>query len=311
MAARSTIVIRFKKAFNNSFFFRSACSAVLGFVIFFLYITIHSVFVEKKLARENERMTTRMHMVIDSLNFYNQYLDAVATRDNRHYRFATNLDSIPHQLRDVGFGGANPYASLNGYDHCELIGEVLTKLTRLDKKCGIQKRSYREISRTLSTKNERSRQLPVLPPVHTKDITRYCSDYGYRISPITGKMQFHKGIDLTCQRGKNVYASGAGTVSFAGSINCGYGKYIVIEHGASGFKTVYAHLSAISVTAGDTIQRGIKIGNIGNTGSSTAPHLHYEIHVDRRHVNPDDFLIPLSVAEYDALLQTVDGNDLL
>ncbi|MEA3448855.1 MAG: hypothetical protein U9Q98_10505 [Bacteroidota bacterium] len=88
----------------------------------------------EKLTHENMRMTNRIKMVEDSLEFYDQYLDVVAIRDNKYYRNAASLDSIPQKIRNAGFGGVNPHASLSAYKQSDIIKTVLTKLTKLDKK---------------------------------------------------------------------------------------------------------------------------------------------------------------------------------
>lgn len=112
------------------------------------------------------------------------------------------------------------------------------------------------------------------------------STYGWRKDPITGERKFHKGRDIPAPMGSPVGASLSGKVEFAGDRNDGYGNQIIVDHG-NGRKTRYAHLSAISVKQGATVQRGGIIGKVGSTGRSTGPHLHWEMIVDGRAVDPE------------------------
>lgn len=110
------------------------------------------------------------------------------------------------------------------------------------------------------------------------------SPFGPRLSPWTGQPEFHAGIDLAAKAGTPVKAAGAGVVRFAGTAD-GYGRHVVIEHGA-GLESRYGHLQKIGVAHGQRVERGQLIGLTGNTGRSTAPHLHYEVLVDGRPVDP-------------------------
>lgn len=111
------------------------------------------------------------------------------------------------------------------------------------------------------------------------------SRFGYRTSPISGEWKFHSGIDLASPLGSDVFACKAGTVTVAASKNAVYGNYIILQH-AGGMTSVYAHLSKISVKVGDAVLAGRKIGEVGSTGMSTGPHLHFEVHVNGNPTDP-------------------------
>ncbi len=117
---------------------------------------------------------------------------------------------------------------------------------------------------------------------------RVTSEFGPRRSPITGRREFHYGIDIAAPRGTYIYAAANGVVSVS-TYRRGLGNVIVVEHGY-GYSTLYAHLSGFAVSAGDTVHKGQLIGYMGSTGSSTGPHLHYEVHVNGVAVNPRDYL---------------------
>ena len=126
-----------------------------------------------------------------------------------------------------------------------------------------------------------SRRLLLKTPLN---FTRISSNFGNRKHPISGGWKQHKGIDLAASTGTPVESVGSGTVSIAGW-NGGYGKFVKIKH-TSGYVTAYAHLSKINVTKGQQVEQGELIGAVGTTGSSTGPHLHYEMYFNDQLVHP-------------------------
>jgi murein DD-endopeptidase MepM/ murein hydrolase activator NlpD len=108
--------------------------------------------------------------------------------------------------------------------------------------------------------------------------------YGRRRDPFTGRRAFHRGLDISARRGTSVLAPADGIVVFAGR-NGGLGKIVRVSHGF-GYTTLYGHLDKISVSVGDELRRGEEVGLLGNSGRSTGPHLHYEVHMDGRAVDP-------------------------
>jgi murein DD-endopeptidase MepM/ murein hydrolase activator NlpD len=122
--------------------------------------------------------------------------------------------------------------------------------------------------------------LPVRAPIS--------SSFGGRQSPHTGLPQFHTGVDFAAERGSPVVATAYGTVHQVGYLG-GYGLSVVIDHG-NGWQTLYAHLSRVSVPVGAVVRRGEKVGLVGDSGNSTGPHLHYEVRVDSKAMNPMRFV---------------------
>lgn len=130
------------------------------------------------------------------------------------------------------------------------------------------------------------RTLPIMLPQYRTKLT---SHYGRRSKhPVNGKKAFHCGSDFLGPKGTPIYSSADGVISMVGRIK-GYGNIIEIKHGGK-FKTRYAHLRIIHVKEGEKVIRGQKIGTQGNTGNSTAEHLHFEIWLNEKHVDPFDFL---------------------
>lgn len=131
---------------------------------------------------------------------------------------------------------------------------------------------------------EMLRSLPIGRPVAGAITSRY----GKRKDPLKKGTAFHTGIDFRGKRGEKIYATGDGVVTKA-QYNGSYGNYVEISHG-NGYKTSFAHMKKYLVEKGDQIHRGQVVGLVGNSGRSTGPHLHYEIHLNKKTVNPYKFL---------------------
>lgn len=113
------------------------------------------------------------------------------------------------------------------------------------------------------------------------------SPYGWRVSPFdSSRRTHHNGIDLACPKGTPIYATAAGTVVTAGWSDI-YGNYVIIKH-ASGYKSLYGHMSSISVRSGQYVDQGTVVGKVGSTGQSTGPHLHFTMYKNDKVINPNE-----------------------
>jgi len=121
------------------------------------------------------------------------------------------------------------------------------------------------------------------------------SRFGMRVHPITGEYKSHTGMDIASNQGTSVYACDSGTVVLAQWYG-GYGNCIMIDHG-NGYKTLYGHLSVISVSNGQTVSQGDTIGQVGSTGNSTGPHLHLEVYKDGSRIDPEQFYSGLVISQ--------------
>jgi murein DD-endopeptidase MepM/ murein hydrolase activator NlpD len=143
--------------------------------------------------------------------------------------------------------------------------------------------------------------IPAIQPIANKDLKRIASGFGYRIHPIYKTTKFHSGIDFTAPTRTPVYATGNGNIVFAKYEGRGYGNHIIVNHGF-GYRSLYGHLSSIEVYEGQKVKRGELIGYVGNTGTSTAPHLHYEVEKGAKKVNPINYFFnDISEADYEAI----------
>jgi murein DD-endopeptidase MepM/ murein hydrolase activator NlpD len=160
----------------------------------------------------------------------------------------------------------------------------------------LQEYNYLVNADKLAISNRRSRQFgrvnasPSLWPVEG----RLADGFAHRTDPFSGEGAFHKGVDITAPTGTTVRTTADGIVVQAEMVAGGYGRLVIVDHGA-GLQTYYAHLSKISVHAGQELHRGDVVGQVGSSGRTTAPHLHYEVHVAGTPVNPYRYLANTTV----------------
>ena len=255
------------------------------------------------LHKENERLLTQYELMHKDLSTIEKVLDDIEQRDNNLYRVIFESDPIPSTIRRAGFGGANRYSKLESFDNSDLVIKTAEKLDVLSKQAYIQAKSYDEVLKMAMNKEELVASMPAIMPISNKSLKSTASGWGYRIHPIYKIKQFHYGMDFTASIGTKIYATGDGVVKDVQSIGGGYGKWILIDHGF-GYETLFAHLNAFNVKIGDRVKRGSTIGFVGNSGPSTAPHVHYEVHKNGEPVNPQYYYFKdLNAQEYEKMVK--------
>jgi murein DD-endopeptidase MepM/ murein hydrolase activator NlpD len=166
----------------------------------------------------------------------------------------------------------------------------------------VQSRSFDEVISLAKNKTQMLASIPAIQPIANEKLTRIASGFNYRIHPIYKIKHFHTGIDFAAPRGTDIFATGDGVVRVVDRESRGYGFHIVIDHGF-GYQTLYGHMSKFSVQLGQKVKRGDVIGEVGSTGTSTAPHLHYEVIKNGEKINPINFFFnDLSPEEYDKVI---------
>ncbi len=238
--------------------------------------------------RENKQLKAQYQNLNNKLQRMDLTMDQIKERDDNIYRLIFGAEPIPESYREAGFGGVNRYKELEGYDDSELVINTAEKIDKLIKQLDVQWKSYEEVILLAEEKEEFLASIPAISPIPDTEITRFASGFGYRIHPIYRTKKMHTGIDLTAPVGTEVYATGNGTVIEASYTLGGYGLLVIIDHGF-GFKSYYAHLNKIKVKEGQEIKRGELIGNVGNSGRSTSPHLHYEVRKNNQPENPVNY----------------------
>ncbi len=259
---------------------------------------------EKVLKRENEQMRLQYELLSKDLEKVENVLAHLQETDDNLYRTIFEAEPIPTSLREGGIGGVNRYEELEGYNNSSIVIETATRLERIKKKTYVQSKSFDELIVLAGEKEEMLRSIPAIMPISNKDLTRTASGWGYRIHPIYKIRRFHYGMDFTAPTGTDVYATGDGTISSIRSSKRGLGNHIIIDHGY-GYQTVYAHLNDFNnLRVGQIVKRGDIIGFVGSTGLSTAPHLHYEVHLNGKKVDPANYYFnDLSPEEYERMIE--------
>lgn len=296
------IVISFKTRLKR-FLALSSTTLLTSILIAFGILQFYESPRMKSLRKENERLLTQYEMMYKDMNTIEKVLDEMEQRDNNLYRVIFESDPIPSTIRRAGFGGVNRYSKLESFDNSELVIKTAEKLDILSKQAYIQAKSYDEVLKLAMNKEELKASMPAIMPISNKSLKSTASGWGYRIHPIYKIKQFHYGMDFTASVGTPVYATGDGTVKDVQSIGGGYGKWILVDHGF-GYQTLYGHLNKFNVQIGDKVKRGSVIGFVGNSGTSTGPHLHYEVHRNGEPVNPQYYYFKdLNAQEYEKMVK--------
>lgn len=257
---------------------------------------------EKELRKKNSQLQAQYNVLSSRLDEAMGVLQDIQQRDDNLYRVIFQADPVPSAIRKAGYGNTNRYEDLLDMADAELVVNTTQKLDMLTKQLYIQSRSFDDVVEMCKQHDEMLRCIPAIQPVANKDLKRTASGYGRRIDPIYGTTRFHEGMDFAANPGTEVYATGDGTVVEVGW-QTGYGNTILIDHGF-GYVTRYAHLQAFRTQRGKKVVRGEVIGEVGNTGKSTGPHLHYEVHVKGQVVNPVNYyFMDLSAEDYDRMIQ--------
>lgn len=257
---------------------------------------------EQMLLREIEQYEFQHEIIHDRLNKLAAVLDDIQYRDDNIYRVIFEADPIPFSVREAGYGGADRYLELEGFDNTELIRDLHQRIDKLARQLYVQSKSYDEVFEMAKNKADMLASIPAIIPIE-RGIERVISGFGYRIHPIYKTMRMHTGVDFSAPTGTPIYATGNGIITKAGRNRHGYGIMVRIDHGY-GYKTLYAHMSKINVRQGQQVQRGEIIGYVGNTGISTAPHLHYEVIRNGKKVDPVSYFYnDLTPEEFEYIIE--------
>jgi len=279
-----------------------ASSALFALVFYLLADNFIDSPKEKRLKRELENMKIQYAILNERMDQVATVLDELQQRDDNIYRVIFEAEPIPNTIRKAGFGGANRYKKLDGFQNSDLIKETSKEMDRLTKQVYVQSRSFDEVIRLAEDKSELLEAIPAIQPVANEDLKRLASGFGMRLDPFTKAPKMHYGMDFTADIGTPVYATGDGTIIRADSKSSGFGRHIRIDHGY-GYITIYAHLSEYDTRVGQKVKRGEIIGYVGNTGRSRGPHLHYEVHLNGERLNPVNFYYgDLSPEEFSTII---------
>ncbi len=286
--------------------------AYLGSVIFFsilftiLIVNSFDTPKEQVLRRELNQVKSEYQEVQLKINDLEDVLDELAKRDENIYRVIFEADPISNEVRKSGFGGSNRYEQLTKLPFGKLIKNTKLKVEQLEKQFAIQSKSYDELNALLERKESMLMSIPAIQPILTGGPVHLSSGYGMRYHPIYKTRRMHTGLDFSAPIGTPIHATGNGVVEAVDLDRSGYGYHVTINHDF-GYKTIYAHMSRIDVKKGQKIKRGEVLGLVGNTGTSTAPHLHYEVLQNDKKINPVHFFFnDVTPQEYEAIIEQAE-----
>jgi len=283
-----------------AFFFAFLINASIGYLI---YSVVFDSPKEKGLKRQISELNLNIELFQKQLDGIESVLSDMQQRDDNIYRTIFEAEPLNYSVREAGIGGSNRYKNLEKLDNSKMVINTAKRLDKITRKVVIQSKSYDELLKMAVSKEKMLASIPAIQPIANKDLERTASGWGYRIHPIYKIRKFHYGIDFTAPTGTEIYVTGDGTIEQIESSHRGYGNSIIINHGF-GIKTLYAHLDRINVKLGQKLKRGDIIGFVGNSGLSTAPHLHYEVLRSGEKVNPINYFFnDLSAEEYDRMIE--------
>jgi murein DD-endopeptidase MepM/ murein hydrolase activator NlpD len=226
-------------------------------------------------------------------------------RDDNIYRVVLGAEPIDKNIREAGVGGLDRYEDIKNKNiiHGDIIVNLSEVVDNLRRKIYIESKSHDDVVELAESKEKLFAAIPAIQPVANKQLIALASGFGMRVHPIYKVKKMHTGIDFAAAIGTPIYATADGSIDRLDVSFSGYGKMIEIDHGF-GYRTRYAHMHGFAVRLGQKIKRGDLIGYVGDTGLSTAPHLHYEVFVNGTHANPVHYFFnDLNPAEYEKIIE--------
>lgn len=264
----------------------------LGFSIFIGFTSFLKTIDRQELAKlekENRMLRSQIDKICSKIEEFERSM-ADHMKVEEHLRILANLDPVDSDVWRVGIGGPDlglASMEVGGLDRLQSLDQDIDRLLR---QVRLQRHSFSEIMERLERQSEELRRIPSIKPVDFGYIT---SGFGDRLDPFTGRVGRHEGVDFSARKGAKVFATADGVVRKAGYEH-GYGYTVEIDHG-NGIVTRYAHNAKLLVRYGQKVKRGDLIAYVGNSGRSTAPHLHYEVRVGGIPQNPLKFILPTNI----------------
>ena len=281
---------------------------LIGFIVIsILNMIVSSFFYTPKMhhiAEENNELVDKYNILQDQIASMHSKLQEIRHRDHNVYRPLFSSDTL------VIHGIYTPYPE-SRYEHLEgdlysdLMVSTWKKLDATTRLTYATSRSLDEVQMLAKDNKQMASSIPAIWPINRSAMKAFYAFGVRKKHPIYGRTLPHKGVDMAADRGEVVYATGDGVIDEVehSSRRRGYGNQIVIDH-KFGYKTRYAHLHKIYVRPGEKVKRMQPIGEVGSTGGSTGPHLHYEVIYQGVRVNPINYFNSnMTAAEYRQLME--------
>ena len=286
---------------------------LVGFIAISLVNLIISYFIYTpkiySIDSENRELVIKYNILQDRIRSLESRIDDIHYRDISVYRSLFSVDTLAIEGIYTPYADSK-YAALQGDEYTTLMTDSWKSIDNLARKAYATSLSLDQLQILAKNKERMSFAIPAIWPIDRTQLDWFYS-FGMRARhPIYNTRKMHKGVDMSCKRGVPVYATGDAIVQMTdeGQRRRGYGRQILLNH-EFGYKTRYAHLHKIFVKEGDRVTRGQLIGEVGSTGGSTGPHLHYEVIYMGRHVNPVNYFNRnMSSDEYKQLMDKMKHN---
>ncbi len=271
-----------------------------------LVIWIYTKFIPRPSDKESnlrlELMKDNYAVLNEKVKVLQEQMAGLEKRDNEVYRSIFEAKPLPDSARAKLTEKKKEVDKVNVMNDDLLGKDIAVSLNNISARIVYQINSYKQIEKLINNQENKLASIPAIQPVSNKDLTRIASGFGYRIHPIYGIPKMHEGLDFTASQGTPIYATGDGRVTTAGNA-VGKGNHVIINHGY-GYESVYMHMVRIKAKDGESVKRGQIIGWVGNSGLSSGPHCHYEVHIFGRPVDPVYFFFnDLNAEQYDRLLK--------
>jgi len=291
-----------KARFFREFIGQLLTGIVIAFVLFFVASYIIVPPKTRKNKRENEQLREEYFKLNERFLETKKVLDDVKKRDDNIYKVILESDPNEFKRRD-SVVNINDILERYGGMSDILIAKSIDKWSeRLLGKFHKNTQDYKDLAKVINTKEKMLKNIPSIQPIENKKLDVIVYGFGKRIDPIYKALVTHNGLDYGVPEGTKILATAEGKVIFSGHKR-GEGNMIIISHG-HGFETRYSHLSKSFVHVGKKIKRAEVIGLVGNTGKSMTPHLHYEVRVNEKPVNPVNFFFAdLTANQYDKMIK--------
>jgi len=302
------VVIPLKTRLWQAFGFFSVV-LVTSFGLLALLYTLFPSPREKELVREIEQMEYKYNQIDGQLDMMSKVLGNIQQRDANVHRAVFGMDPIDADVWNAGIGGHEAHPELAAFKYGgDAVATSLEEVDMLSRQLALQSKSLDTLQDLANNQQKMLASLPSVKPVREDKLQKSIgtlSGFGYRVHPVYKIRKFHAGLDFPARVGTAIQASGDGVVVETGW-HQGYGNCVRISHGY-GYETLYGHMSKITVHQGEHLKKGQKIGEVGDTGLSTAPHLHYEVHHKGNPINPINFCMDnLTPQEYQQMVNSAN-----
>lgn len=267
------------------YFLAGLALALLVYVVFSLFSYTPS---ERRLAWERAQLDSAVAELNARYDQVSAVLSDIEGRDKSIYRTIFESEPSESDAEAAEQAVSNLYKQLEDEGVEALLQRTDGLLAKLDTLSETQSRRFDTVVALVKQQGAAVRQIPSVQPVDNGKLTGMVASFGRRVHPFYKVLRMHTGVDYALPVGSPVYATADGTVRTVKRSERGYGNMIVVEHGAL-YSTSYAHLEKINVRQGQSVSRGDVIGEVGNTGLSMAPHLHYEVLYKGEAVDPVNY----------------------